>query len=181
MRLEVLWDRFQALNDQHKKRVAGLIGLFFLMIVVLIIGCCLSSISARQQRIRQLDQEMRQITELATKYQQIKDEQQKREAKIRSNQVALFTLVQNAATRLDLKVNDLNERREPLAHSNLTQISVVVTVKELSMDRLTAFLEELEHSSGNELVKITRLQVKARFDSPDLLDVQLTVSTWKAE
>lgn len=180
MKLEALWDKFQALSDDDKKKAfIGATGAVFLLFV-LIIWMAASALSARQTEIKRLRTELKQIDTLAVQYNQVKANQQAREALIRGNQVALFTLIQNSATRLDLKLNDLNERKEPLADSNLLQVSVVVTVKELSMDRLTAFLEDIEKSAENGLVKITSLQIKTRFDSPDLLDLQMTVSTWKA-
>lgn len=180
MKLSALWDRFQALNNQDKKKVFLGAGVFAFLVVFLIVWSAWSSVHTRQLEVKRLAVEMKQIDALSVRYNQVKAEQQARESLIRGNKVALFTLIQNSATRLDLKLNDLNERKEELSDSKLTQVSVVVTVKELSMDRLTAFLEDLEKSATNGLVKITRLQVKTRFDSPDLLDVQMTVSTWKA-
>ena len=180
MKLEVFWDRFQALNNDDKKKAfigAGTIGGF---LVILCIWGAWSSVNHRQTEVKRLTVEMKQIDALSIQYNRVKAEQQAREAQIRANKVALFTLLQNSATRLELKLSDLNERKEALSDSDLTQVSVVVTVKELSMDRLTAFLEDIENSATNGLVKITRLQVKTRFDSPDLLDLQMTVSTWKA-
>ncbi|MEI6806143.1 MAG: type II secretion system protein GspM [Myxococcaceae bacterium] len=180
MKLEALWDRFQALSNEDKKKAVLGAGVLSFLLVVLCVWGAWSSVNTRQLEVRRLATEMKQIDTLSIQYNEVKAEQQAREAQIRSNQVALFTLIQNSATRLDLKLNDLNERKEALSDSNLTQVSVVVTVKELSMDRLTAFLEDIENSSSKGLVKITRLQVKTRFDSPDLLDLQMTVSTWKA-
>lgn len=180
MKLEALWDRFQAFSNDDKKKAFLGAGITGGLLVILCIWGAWSSVNSRQVEIRRLTVEMKQVDTLSIQYNQVKAEQQAREAQIRGNKVALFTLIQNSATRLDLKLNDLNERKEALSDSNLTQLSVVVTVKELSMDRLTAFLEDLENSAGNGLVKITRLQVKTRFDSPDLLDLQMTVSTWKA-
>ncbi len=180
MKLEALWDRFQALNNQDKRKVLfGAGGAGFLLIVLCIFGA-FSSVRSRHIEVNRLTTELKQIDALSVQYLKVKAEQQAREAQIRANKVALFTLIQNSATRLDLKLNDLNERKEELSDSNLTQVSVIVNVKELSMDRLTAFLEDIEKSAANGLVKITRLQVKTRFDQPDLLDVQMTVATWKA-
>lgn len=180
MKLEALWDRFQAFSNEDKKKVLIGAGSLLLLLFVFILWMAISALSTRQNEVRRLRTELKQIDGLAVQYNQVKANQQAKEARIRSNQVALFTLIQNSATRLELKLNDLVERKEPVADSNMTQVSVVVTLKELSMDRLTAFLEDLEQSSGNGLVKITRLQVKSRFDAPDLLDVQMTVTTWKA-
>lgn len=180
MKLEALWDRFQALSNEDKKKVFIGCGSAVSLLFVLVIWMAVGALSTRQTEITRLRTELRQIDTLAVQYDQVKANQQARESQIRNNQVALFTLIQNSATRLDLKLNDLNERKEPLADSKLVQVSVVVTVKELSMDRLTAFLEDIEKSAENGLVKITSLQIKTRFDTPDLLDLQMTVSTWKA-
>ena len=49
---------------------------------------------------------------------------------------------------------------------------------ELSLDRLSAFLEHIEDSDKNGLVRVTRLHIKSRFDT-DLLDTKMIVSTWQ--
>ena len=178
--LQSLINRFQSLSDDNKKTVLMGASAGLLIVVLVCLYGAVSSLSGRQAQIKQLELESKQIDSLSGQYQHIQAEQDARQAQIRANKVALFTVIQNVATRLELEVNDLNERKEPLNNSDLMQVSVIVTVKELSMDRLTAFLEDLEKSASNGLVKITRLQVKTRFDQPDLLDVQMTVTTWKA-
>ena len=180
MKLEILWDRFQALSDENKKKAFIGAAAALTLLLVLIVWAAANALNTRQLEVKRLKMELKQVDTLAVQYNQVKANQQAREALIRNNPVSLFTLIQNSATRLDLKLNDLNERKEPVADSNVVQVSVVVTVKELSMDRLTAFLEDIEKSSENGLVKITSLQVKTRFDAPDVLDLQMTVSTWKA-
>ncbi|MES2504045.1 MAG: hypothetical protein V4534_04120 [Myxococcota bacterium] len=179
-RLQVLIERFQNLNDDDKKKALLAAGLAILLIVGLVLWGAISSLNSRHATIKKLELETKQIDALSTQYERIQSLQQARQAQIRANKIALFTLIQNVATRLDLTVNDLNERKEPMNNSDLTQVSVVVTLKQLSVDRLNAFLENVEDTTEGGLVKVTRLQVKTRFDQPDLLDVQMTVTTWKA-
>ena len=179
-RVEVWVDKFQALNDQDKKKTLMGVGGGLGFLVILVLGLCISSLNSRYKEIQKLERDLKEIDRIAVQYQQVKAEQVAREREIEMNKTALFSVIQNVATRLELEVNDLNERKEPMMNSDMVQVSVVVNLKQLSTDRLSAFLENIENSSDKGLVKVTKLQVKTRFDQPDLLDAQMTVSTWKA-
>ncbi len=179
-RLEVWVDKFQALNDQDKKKTLMGLGGGLGFLVILILGLCISSLNSRHKEIQKLERDLKEIDRIGVQYQQVKAEQVAREREIEMNKTALFSVIQNVATRLELEVNDLNERKEPMMNSDMVQVSVVVNLKQLSTDRLSAFLENIENSSDKGLVKVTKLQVKTRFDQPDLLDAQMTISTWKA-
>lgn len=179
-RIEIWVDKFQALNDQDKKKTLMGLGGGLGLVVILILWVCIGSLVSRHNEIKKLEQDLKEIDRIGAQYARVKAEQSTRTREIQANKTALFSVIQNVATRLELEVNDLNERKEPMANSDLVQVSVVVNLKQLSTDRLSAFLENIENSSQQGLVKVTKLQVKTRFDQPDLLDAQMTVSTWKA-
>ena len=75
---------------------------------------------------------------------------------------------------------DLAEQKVARGDSRFQQSSVSVSLKSISVDRLSAFMESVENSTRDGLVKITRLNVKTNFESSDLLHVKMTVATWKA-
>ena len=177
--IENLIDRFQNLSDQDKKKVLGGLGGGAGLLVLLIIWGAFSSINFRHREIKRLEQELKQVDKLSTQYHQIQAEKTVRERQVRTNPVALFSLIQNVAGRLELQVSDLNERKEPLDNTDWVKVSVQVSLKKLSIDRLNAFLENIEAGSEAGLVKVTRLEIKTRFDDPQLLDAQMTISTWK--
>jgi hypothetical protein len=79
-----------------------------------------------------------------------------------------------------LPLSDLNERRIPVKDSDLTEITVDVTLKDISVDKLVTLLENIEGKTTGGVVKVTKLKVKTRLEAPDMLEATLTVSTWRA-
>ncbi|HXW53058.1 MAG TPA: hypothetical protein VEL47_03010, partial [Myxococcota bacterium] len=69
--------------------------------------------------------------------------------------------------------------KRPLPKSDIVEISVRVSLTKLSIDKVTALIEAIETSEHGDLVKVTKLKINKRFDEPDLLDLSMTVSTWK--
>jgi len=83
------------------------------------------------------------------------------------------------AQELGLTLNDLNERRTPIKESGIDEISVDVNLKQMSIDKLDAFLEKIEDGKYGGMVKVLKIKVKTRYDNPELLDVTMKVATYK--
>ncbi|HEY1097318.1 MAG TPA: hypothetical protein VGF99_00260, partial [Myxococcota bacterium] len=78
-----------------------------------------------------------------------------------------------------LQLSDLNERRLPVKDSDLSEVTVDVTLKDISIDKLVQLLEKIEGKTTGGVVKVTKLKVKTMLATPDMLEVGLTVSTWR--
>lgn len=170
--------RFERLSDREKKMTAILL----ITLVVFIVGGSLywvsSSAISSSKQIGLAEKRFLQINSLKGQYVAAKKIAEAQEKRFKTNKISLFSLIQNSATRYGLSLHDLNERKEPIDKSNLMEVSVVVNLKEVSVDRLTAFIQALEESEG-KMVKIIKLKIKSRYDKSNLLDVQMTVATWK--
>jgi multidrug efflux pump subunit AcrB len=138
-------------------------------------------LSSKEKRVASMRTSLEQILALESQYRDAEAREKKNAQRLKSNPVALFSLLQSSAGDLGLTLNDLNERKVPLKDSGITQVSVEVNLKQVSIDKLSAFLEKIEGARSNGLVKVTKLKVKTRFDNDQLLDVNMTVATWKAE
>jgi hypothetical protein len=138
-----------------------------------------SGLEKREKRIKLRNEQLSQILALEGTYKQAKSAIAAEERRLKGNKVSLFSLCNKAANEIGLTLNDLNERKKPVRDTNLEEISVEVNLKSLTMDKLTSFLEAIEGKKAGGLVKVVKLKVKTRFDNPDLLDVQMTVATWK--
>jgi hypothetical protein len=122
-----------------------------------------------------------QIETLRTAYDAAAAREKAADARIQSaSTTSLFTLLQKSAGELGLALSDLNERRLPVKDSELTEVTVDVNLKEISVDKLVTLLEKIEGRSSDGVVKVSKLKVKTRFDNPEMLEASLTVSTWKA-
>ncbi len=171
---------FDGLNNKERHLS---IGLFFSIISLLILIVFLwanSNINSRLLLLQTSKKQLNEIVSLESHYRSARRQKLERDRRYRYNNISLFSLMQRVANSLRLSLKDLNEQKVPLPDINLVEYSVVVNLTKLSIDKLTAFLKATEEIQTPGLIKVTKLKVKSRFDNSELLDAQMTVSTWKA-
>jgi len=132
-----------------------------------------------ERRLVERQDQLKQILALESQYKEAERERSRQREQLERNNVQLFSYLPKVAQKLGLTLNDLNERRTPLKDSGIDQISVDVNLRRMSLDKLDAFLEEVEGPESQGMVKVLKVKVKTRFDSPDLLDVTMKVATYK--
>ena len=168
------------MSDRERK----LVGLTGAVAAVLLFGGTLlwvdGHLDKKARRVRGLNESLAQIMALEGQYQEAEARDRQNAMRLRTNNVSLFSLLQQAAGQLGLVLNDLNERQVPMKDGKVTEVSVEVNLKQVSIDKLNLFLEKIEGKSSGGLVKILKLKVKTRHDNPELLDVNMAVATWKA-
>jgi hypothetical protein len=170
---------YDALSERERRLVTILFSSVFLILVCSTIFLAMNKLNTRRAELVRNKERYEQVKALESEYLKAKEENERAMMQIRENDVSLFTFIQGITTRFGISVKDLNEQKRPLAKSNIVEISVRLNLTKLSIDRASAILEAIE-TSDNNLVKVTRLKVNKRFDEPDLLDLQMTVSTWKS-
>jgi len=132
-----------------------------------------------ERRVKEREAQLEQILGLESRYRQAERERKRDKTVLASNSVQLFTLLPKVAQELGLTLNDLNERRSPLKESGIDEISVDVNLRQMSIDKLDAFLEKVEGAQPGGMVKVLKLKVKTRYDNAELLDVTMKVATYK--
>lgn len=137
------------------------------------------ALESKEKRVKAKQEQLDQILALRDRYADAEQDEKRAASRVKSNTVSLFSLLQKTAGELSLQLNDLNERKLPVKDTELIEVSVDVNLKEVSIDKLNAFLEKIEGKRRDGVVKIQKLKVKTRFDAPDLLEVSMTVATWK--
>lgn len=172
---------FARLSEREKRLVliTGTVGVIF--VGFLVVTAINSALDSRQKRVTMRKDEIAQLEVLRERYHDAQEAEKKSSAQLRANSQSLFTLVQKASTEVGLPVPDLQERRTPVKDAaDLAEISVDVNMKEISVDKLTTLLEKIEGKRSDGIVKVTKLKVKTRFDNPEMLEANLTVSTWRS-
>jgi len=177
---QTLAEWYDALSNRERKLVTLISSVFCVLFCGLIIYSASSSLGDKHKKIVQKEKQIAQIYKLAEKYNKIKRESNKDKTLLRQNSISLFSVLQGIADQLELTLSDLNERKQVLPGEKIVEVSVAVDFKKVSLDRVTAFIKSVETFDPNGFVRITKLKIKSRFDQPDMLDVQMTVSTWKA-
>lgn len=138
-----------------------------------------SALDAKRKQVKNQRQQLEQIQSFEEEYKAAEAREKDAINRLKGNNVSLFSRLNQAAQKLGLALKDLNEREVPVKDANVKEIQVEVNVKNLSIDKLNEFIKEIEGERGDELVKVTKLKVKTRFDNDEMLDATLTVATWK--
>jgi cell division protein FtsX len=169
------------MSDRERKLVMLTASVAVLLVVVGLGWSLSSSITKREKGIASRKEEIAQLKALRGEYEAATARQKAAENRIKqAASTSLFTLMQKAAGEVGLPLADLNERRLPVKDSDLTEVTVDVNLKEISIDKLVTLLEKIEGKTSAGVVKVTKLKAKTRLDNPDMLEVGLTVSTWRA-
>jgi len=168
------------LSDRERR----LLGILFISLSVILVFATIflatHKISSRRAQLIRNKEQLVQIKNLEGEYLRAKEKNERARIAIMRNDTSLFTFIHSICNRLGLSVKDLSESKRPLPKSDIVEVSVKVNLSKLSIDKVTALIEELETSEKRELIKVTKLKINKRFDEPDLLELQMTVSTWKS-
>lgn len=178
--IESITQWFDGLSEREKKLLAMLLlSLLALLFVGTIYGA-ISRLNSKESQLIKNKEQVAKIQSLRPSYLSSRSKSEREKLRIARNNISLFSFIQSITTSLGLSVRDLNEQKRPLPRSNIVEISVKLNLIKLSIDKLTALIDEIETSNYGDLVKVTKLKVNKRFDEPDLLDLQMTISTWKS-
>lgn len=156
--------------------LAVVLGLF----VVAGISLAVSNRLKRSERtLVERREQLVQIEALEGRYRAAEAEQNAQRQRLRNNPVQLFSLLNRTAHDLGLELDNLNERTTPIKEAGVNEVSVEVTLKGISITKLNKFIEKLEGPPNTGLVKITKLKTKTAYADAELLDISMTVSTYR--
>lgn len=177
--MDQIREAYLRLSDREKKLVL-ILGIALLVISFALGGYFgVYSGFKRASAIKQMRQRIADVYRLEQPYVNAQSTLDDLTRRLDSNKISLFSLVEDVSSKLGVQIDNVTEKSEHVDNSELDEISVLVHLKELSIDRLTAFLEGIEETAENGLVKVMRLDIKTRYDNPGLLDAQMTIATWK--
>jgi hypothetical protein len=83
-----------------------------------------------------------------------------------------------AAKELDITIPEMNERPSQARGKQFVEKSVDIKLRGLNLQQLAEFMRKVETTSQNVVV-VSRLFVRTRFNQHDQLDVEMTVSTFE--
>ena len=169
------------LSERERRLVLLLAGSFGAIIVVGVLFFGSRAIETRRKNVAKRRDEIAQLESLRDKYEEAVQTEKKSSGKIRSNTTSLFSVMQKHAGEVGLTLTDLNERHVPVKDApDVQEVTVDVNLKEITIDKLDTLLEKVEGKRNDGVVKVSKMRVKTRFDKPDMLEANFTVSTWKS-
>ena len=72
--------------------------------------------------------------------------------RLQRNTVSLFSLLNKTARDLGMELDNLNERNTPIKEAGITEVSVDLSLKGLSITKLNKLLEKLEGPPSTGMV-----------------------------
>lgn len=93
--------------------------------------------------------------------------------------LSLDTYLRNAATKAGFPIKGSITPRNPVTRNGFVTSSVALNLEDLELEKLKAFLQEVETAS--KVVVVTNLDVKRDFKDRKLVDAKLEVSTYSKE
>lgn len=178
--IDNIMNAFSRLSDRERRLVLLTVSVALILFVLGGAYFVSSSLDSKRKRVELRREQLEQILSREGKYNAAAKREKRDAARLRGNNISLFSLLQKSAGELGLALNDLNERKSPLRNNtDITEVSVDVNLKKVSVDKFNALLEKIEGPASKGLVKVLKLKVSTRHDNDELLDVKMTVATWK--
>ncbi len=168
---------FARLSEREKTIVLGALAWVATMTVVLTTWSIISGIDGTKKRVDYNTDQLRQIIALRDIYRRGEERNAAQRSRLEHNEIRLSGLVEDEAKKLGIDTSNLNPHDGEVENGIKTQYVDLHAVK-LSYDKVTTFMEHLESNASP--VRVVKLKLNARYDEKDLVDMDLTVATYKA-
>ncbi len=174
---------FMASIEQYLARLSArerlLVGIASSMVVVLLLLLITvgftRAIHRRQVSIEQKGKALEEIGNLAATYRERDAHRQQLEARLKVP-VKLFTFIDDISKRQGVEIGDMQDRGSTTGTDKVSEAVVEFDLNKLTLDKLTNFLNAIEH--GPHLVKVKKIRIRQRLDDTNSVDVSLTVATY---
>ncbi len=194
-RIAGLFDFIDRLSTREKAMVGALMGAFVLtlaVIIYLVIGKQIQALAERNDTLRTT---LSDVMAQKDSYLLEKAKLDAKKEQLDTNEVKLVKVMEDQARRLGFTIEDFKENKRFLTENHrrvkkragskkkvidLVEESQTVTIRRISLDQLSRFLQAIE--SRREPIKVTRLNAQTlTADRQVLREVRLTVSTYRNE
>ena len=174
-------EAFGRLSSREKLMVFGAAAAVIAFVIFFVSVRFSGALKQGESRIASKMRQLQEAQSLAAGYSQAEKERAALDRQLKSNNVKLFTLIEETARRLGIEVGGLTDkgsRPSKDGKAKVIETSVEVNLTRIELLKLVRFLTALEEK--NKLVKVTTLEIRARQDQP-VLDAWLTVTTYQLE
>jgi general secretion pathway protein M len=133
----------------------------------------------QQRRVHAKREEYREVQELGRRFETLRTRIEGIEAHLRrSRDFSILSYLEGLARRQQVQDRIVQMRPRPGEVSRYyRENSVEIRMERVRLPELVRYLYEVENSP--ELLRIKQIQVRPRFDDPDLLDVRFHVSSYE--
>lgn len=173
-----LFSLFTRLSEQEKKIAVGALTFISVMTLFSTAYFLSEALDETSQQITYKSAQLKDIMALRDQYKESERKNAQLRTQLEQNKLRLVSLIEEETKALQVKMDSVNTREQPL-EAGFKAYIVEFRIAKISYDKMMALIEKLEATPGP--VKVLRVAASLiRGDGSDLLDLELIVATYKA-
>ncbi len=172
-----LW--YEGLSQKEKMFVVVFLSSLLAVLIALSVIFVSSALNSRYMDIEEKEKKLKDIISQKDKYREAEQAQKQFEQRLKSNNVNLFSFVEEISRKLQVDISDMNERESPVQKGDkIREQTLELNISKIPMDRLVDFMKEIEKSQY--LIKIKKLKINTRYEKENRsLNVNMIIATYK--
>ncbi|MBE0617570.1 MAG: type II secretion system protein M [Proteobacteria bacterium] len=133
----------------------------------------------QKRRVQAKQEEYREVQDLAGRFERLRSRIEEIESHLRrSRDFSILSYMESLAKRQRVQDRIVQMKPRPGESTKYYKENAVeIRMEKVRLPELVRYLYEVENSP--ELLRVKQIQVKPRFDDPDLLDVRFQVSAYE--
>jgi len=171
------WERLSL----RERRLLTLFGGCLIALIVFSIGYVITDgLRSIDERNRDMRQALKDISAHRDEFIRARSETDRMKVKIpeEGKGQPMQGFLEAAAKDLDITIPEMNERPAQARGKQFVEKAVDIKLRGINLQQLAEFMRKVETTSQNVVV-VSRLFVRTRFNQHDQLDVEMTVSTFE--
>jgi len=167
------------MSARERKMAAGMVAAMVLIAVFLVAFFVQAAIADIEEENEIRAATLRYVAIKGPEYQATAADQQA-EARGHEKPPPLRTLVDGVVKKIGMPDPDTKELPDQSRDDAWTEHGVEVSWREVSLEQLTKFMEEVEGNRRRFAIAVTRLEVRKRRPGEDAFDVTIAISTYES-
>ena len=171
-----LTNAFNRLTTREKRLVGIAGGAVAVFVLFLILFSFSSAAKKYQSRMEYKLDKLSQVEQLSSSYRDAQQQRQNVERQLNASNVQLISYLEDKGERAGLDIRSMNPKGDvPIGDGKIIESSVEVTLQDVQLDKLVAFLSDVERGPG--IVKVKRIRMEPRVEQ-QTLTAWTTISTY---
>jgi hypothetical protein len=167
------------LSERERRLILFMGFVFAALVIVLFVYFVQSGISDLRGDNQKYTKALRIVASEEENYLAAQLENQRSQSKGKVLLTPLRTLVDKIGRQLNVDVPDIKELPEQRVGGQWTEHSIELSMREIGIENLTKFMEEVEGNRRKFPIAITKLEIRARKRTDDSYDIKMVVATFE--
>lgn len=170
-------DAFARLSERERVIALGVTIWFSVMTLVFGTYFGIAGIDKAKKRVAFKSEQMREVLSMREVYKRAEEANNQFNSRLKRNDVRLVALVEEESKKLGFDTTNINPHDGETDPSGVRVQYIDMRAIKLTWDRVNKFIERVE--SNTNPVKVVKLKLIQRLDEKDLVDVEMTLATYK--